>query len=896
MNLILAAALAASAFGAVIQEDIDVQGTYTAMTMAPDEGGAINSFSLVNKVGNFAGGDGLLQEGFGVGSYYVPNRRLNEKVEVLEEFTDRPVFRYSYDCDGPNIKGLHVTRQVEPLPNEASIRVTWTVENTGDEAQWIAPWVLNEVAPGGTVTQDDRWDMPTTKGIVHPDRSQYHAASRNWIAATDPIELQTWYAVFNADQTHSWLALQDEDGKWGYQTAFVPVMLAPKKTWKTVYRMNAVGGLKHVDFATEEFAAQIDCEGGKLTVLFSAAKPLNDITILARVVGKDGNVVRFPDKKFSITPEKLVRCTYTWAPPADGAYDFMAQLSVKGKPYKLGAETGSPHGGIDTQFVVGKQSAGKMEAWTDAPYALQRGARTLTRTLAAPGDVAIWFESGLEKIFHEDVPKAEGTVNPSYSVALARNESESFQVVLRPPKDKNLEQVRVVIHELTGPDGAVIPANQIAAYNECYQNVYIPSYFEGPTGDFPDALTPFESCSAPGGVSTPIWFTVRAPENAAAGQYRGMIEVYASGIEPVELWLEARVFDFRLPKSPACKTDFGFWLDAATAGAQARGGSPDTGKLAAAYRENAFEHRVTLRELTMFPRETANYEDALKRYGNELDRYLAEGATTFAVPDSLLDAPGVLEAANAFVKKRNLSDRVFVQIADEAPEPAWQRVLERMQQWKDRAPDIPIMATTVGLKPFLPDALDRWTVHSQIFDTVNSSTVLQRIAAGKEVWCYVNHAPARPYANFFLDFAAIEHRILFWQAWALGVKGMHYWGVNYAEPNQDPWKSTLDITPVNGDGLLVYPGADGPVNSIRWECVRDGLEDYDYLAVFQVCRRKLAEKGGQEALIARADKAGDLGKVVPDLVSFSRDPKALLDKRIEIGALIEDMGKVIGKQ
>ena len=179
---------------------------------------------------------------------------------------------------------------------------------------------------------------------------------------------------------------------------------------------------------------------------------------------------------------------------------------------------------------------------------------------------------------------------------------------------------------------------------------------------------------------------------------------------------------------------------------------------------------------------------------------------------------------------------------------------------------------------------------------VNSSTVLQRIAAGKEVWCYVNHAPARPYANFFLDFAAIEHRILFWQAWALGVKGMHYWGVNYAEPNQDQWKSTLDIRPVNGDGLLVYPGADGPVNSIRWECVRDGLEDYDYLAVFQVCRRKLAEKGGQEALIARADKAGDLGKVVPDLVSFSRDPKALLDKRIEIGALIEDMGKVIGKQ
>ena len=120
-----------------------------------------------------------MQEGFGVGSYYVPNRRLNERFEILEEF-ERPVLKYSYDCDGPNIRGLHVTRLMEPLPDAASMRVTWTIENQGEERQWIAPWVRNTVAPGGSVSDADRLDLPTIYGLLQPDYSAYYPAARNW--------------------------------------------------------------------------------------------------------------------------------------------------------------------------------------------------------------------------------------------------------------------------------------------------------------------------------------------------------------------------------------------------------------------------------------------------------------------------------------------------------------------------------------------------------------------------------------------------------------------------------------------------------------------------------------------------------------------------------------------
>ena len=42
-------------------------------------------------------------------------------------------------------------------------------------------------------------------------------------------------------------------------------------------------------------------------------------------------------------------------------------------------------------------------------------------------------------------------------------------------------------------------------------------------------------------------------------------------------------------------------------------------------------------------------------------------------------------------------------------------------------------------------------------------------------------------------------------------------------------------SPANGESVLVYPGADGPVASARLEQIRDGIEDWD---VLDVVRRK----------------------------------------------------------
>ncbi|NIA13070.1 MAG: DUF4091 domain-containing protein [Nitrospiraceae bacterium] len=896
---VLAAALmlaAATAPAAVIDTEAAIEGHYVNLLIVPSEGGTVAEFRLRATPGDYAGEGGLLQEGFGVGNPYVPNRRLNERLEADESVTDRPVLRYSYDCDGPNIRGLHVERIMEPLPDEASLLVRWKVENKGEERQWVTPWVRNDVAPGGRVTKDDRIDVPTPDGVQRVTRTGFVPAARNWIAATDPIERVTIYGVFDCDDTFAFLPLWDEEeARAGFQTAFMPRLLGPGDVWETIYRINAVRGLKHVNFASAEIAVQLDYEPGQIQLLVASVKTLKDIQIHPSVIAPNGRTWKLQPKRFTIDPNRLVRCTFDWTAPAEGTYDFLALLK-QGSVASLDLNAGlnPPHGGIDTRFVVGRPGTDAgMEPWTDAPYALERGARTLKRAAADRQGVLIWAEHSLEKVFPNDRIEPTGE-KPVVRVSLARNEYESFQVVVRPPEDYDLFNVYAQMGDLVNrAAGSVLAASNLKLSNVDYCPVRIPSYFEGPTGLWPDALPPFRSFKAVGGTCTPVWCTLHAPKGTPAGTYTGELTLTAIGLDPIHIPIEVTVYDFSLPDTPALQTDFGFWGERAVEMCRDAGCElpPDT--IAARYVDNALAHRVTLREAAQFPAPAANYAAELRKFEPRMKDLAARGATTFSVPASLINHPEQLAQANAFVLKHGLRDHAFSQIAAEPAPPLWPTLVERMQVWRETAPDIRLMISTFGLQPFLAYGVNVWNVHTQIMDTPNNIPILKRIDEGKkEVWWFVNNYPPRPYGNFFVDQSAIEHRIVFWQAWALGIRGFHYWAVNYCEPGHDPAQGLLDVTPVNGDGFLVYPGPYGPVNSIRWETIRDGIEDYDYLALFRKRYRRLLAKGGHEALLERAAKAGDLQFLVPDLVSFPRDPQALHNRRNQIARAIVELSAV----
>ena len=108
---------------------------------------------------------------------------------------------------------------------------------------------------------------------------------------------------------------------------------------------------------------------------------------------------------------------------------------------------------------------------------------------------------------------------------------------------------------------------------------------------------------------------------------------------------------------------------------------------------------------------------------------------------------------------------------------------------------------------------------------------------GKDLWAYVCWEPKEPYSNVFVDEVGLEHRIVFWQHYLYGIKGNLYWRVNYWDKIEDPWVDMATVPwlspDVFGDGSLLYNGTKygifGPCGSVRFEAIRDGIEDCEIL-------------------------------------------------------------------
>ncbi|MCC6486975.1 MAG: PQQ-binding-like beta-propeller repeat protein [Candidatus Hydrogenedentes bacterium] len=93
-------------------------------------------------------------------------------------------------------------------------------------------------------------------------------------------------------------------------------------------------------------------------------------------------------------------------------------------------------------------------------------------------------------------------------------------------------------------------------------------------------------------------------------------------------------------------------------------------------------------------------------------------------------------------------------------------------------------------------------------------------ATGKTVWTYECDANVKHQSPLGY------YRAQAWLAWDRGLTGIGFW--SYCTSQDDPWfQPTL-----RHDYLLVYPG-NGVVSSVRWEAVRDGVEDYNLLAALK---------------------------------------------------------------
>lgn len=226
------------------------------------------------------------------------------------------------------------------------------------------------------------------------------------------------------------------------------------------------------------------------------------------------------------------------------------------------------------------------------------------------------------------------------------------------------------------------------------------------------------------------------------------------------------------------------------------------------------------------------------------------------------------------------------------PEPAhFPLVNERLGAVKRAAPGLANMMTARHFPPELP-FVDIWCPEAYCFDP---DAARAEQARGKTVWWYVAFSTRHPFPNVWIDYPALDCRVWPWMTWKHDLDGMLYWSATHWSLN-DPWRTGETFHDSNGDGSLLYPGNDGnPVDSIRWECLRDGLEDYEVFCLLEAGARELEQAGREPGLAARARALCAIdGNVVRSWKDYNPDPQALLAARAAMSDTLEAIVAALG--
>jgi len=111
------------------------------------------------------------------------------------------------------------------------------------------------------------------------------------------------------------------------------------------------------------------------------------------------------------------------------------------------------------------------------------------------------------------------------------------------------------------------------------------------------------------------------------------------------------------------------------------------------------------------------------------------------------------------------------------------------------------------------------------------------------------------YPNTFLFSSLRESRLIGWLTWKYGFDGYTRWAVN-AYP-EDVWNQPLFKWP-SGDMFFLWPGKEGPLDSMRWELLRQGIQDYEALRIAW----EMAEKAGRKDLLDKLRGAVRTGTII----------------------------------
>lgn len=505
---------------------------------------------------------------------------------------------------------------------------------------------------------------------------------------------------------------------------------------------------------------------------------------------------------------------------------------------------------------------------------------------ASTGALQVWTAPTVEKILRTMTVPVD---TAPLELSAARGEFEPFQIIVRAPSAQSLA-VSAAPFTLSGqPSISQISLHRvdyvnITTFGDAYDR---PGLWPDPL--FPLDLP--ASVTFPGGQNQPLWFTVQVPWDAAPGRYTGQVSV-GSAVIPVYLtvWdftlpptphLDSEWgFDWSHIAEDVYQ-GYGNWscywgmVDAFKqdfmnhrlipkgvawpAGINYPGGVEYdcNGNLDAdAWGEWDF---ATLGGRYIHGQNGSFSTPFNRGYG--FPTFLGLGPASNDPADSLpwsfcsISRSGLLGSAAYQAKWKQYLSALDAYLVSDNYTNAYYHLVNEPQNYADYGMVGQLSALTHTTAPHLRQLLseqvepeiynypgakiDIWMPTISNYEPEKSHDRQKNHA--EQVWWYYLYGDNPPLPNpILMSHPGVEARLTPWLAYAERVDGLLHYSATDWSPN--PWTTPNVTGQDNGDGFFFYPpnpdgsnlaacGANGNrlVPSIRWENLRDGMEDYEYL-------------------------------------------------------------------
>ncbi len=435
---------------------------------------------------------------------------------------------------------------------------------------------------------------------------------------------------------------------------------------------------------------------------------------------------------------------------------------------------------------------------------------------------------------------------------------------------------------------------------------------------FPDCLAEERQCDVTNGALKAIYLTLRIPADAEPGEYRGNLTAH-SGESAVALPVTLTVYSLTIPDQRHVLVAEWF----STRQFKKFHGVEDAQsdrywQILRMYAKNMVEHRQNTFLVSLGLIKSMVDDDGKYHFDfSEFDRFaqvfwdtgLMDALETGFVAQHI---PGGWSSPEISIRK---SYTVYEQVGGKAKKVGGEEYLSkflpafvahlREKQWLDKTlfhicdePANHNVASWQKASDFVhshapelrridaietPHCLDRLEVWVPKLDHLSTwqDAFEDAQRRGNEMWFYtVGIYQGGSLMNKTVDVPLIETRLMHWLNYRYDLKGYLHWGLNAW--TDDPWNAPGKH---RGDGWHVYPTRDGLLDSLRWEQMRNGLQDYECLWLLEDKTRQFVATLSPRAakLIEPRRRSQEIAsKVVATYTDFSHDPQTLYAARRQV--------------